>query len=73
MLAWPRLFVFDLLTSMVVHRGLALAKIASKGLAGVASILLMICGAAFASLYIEGNTGRDWSRSTQVISLSYTR
>lgn len=64
--AGPCLFVFDLITLMIIHRGLASMKMAHKGLAGVAAILIMICSAAFASLYIEGNAELNWTRSAEV-------
>jgi hypothetical protein len=66
----PCLFVFDFLVLVIIHLGLASTKIACRGLAGVAAILIMICSAAFASLYIEGNAELNWSRSVEVSFLN---
>jgi hypothetical protein len=62
----PCLFVFDLLTLMVLHWGLASTKSVLRGLASVGAVLIMVCSATFASLYLEGSAELNWSRSVEV-------
>jgi hypothetical protein len=64
--AGPCLFVFDLMTAMVLHLGLASSSVALKGLAGIGCTLILLLGATFASLYFEGNAELNWSRSVGV-------
>jgi hypothetical protein len=58
--------VFDLMTAMVLHLGLASSSVALKGLAGIGCTLILLLGATFASLYFEGNAELNWSRSVGV-------
>jgi hypothetical protein len=64
--AGPCLFVFDLMTAMVLHSGLASSSVALRGLAGIGCTLILLLGATFASLYLEGNAELNWSRSVGV-------
>lgn len=68
--AGPCLFVFDLMTAMVLHLGLASSSVALKGLAGIGCTLIILLSATFASLYLEGNAELNWSRSVGVIPFS---
>jgi hypothetical protein len=67
-LASPFLFTFDLTTLILLHRGLSSSKAAWRVLAGVTSILIAICSAAFASLYFQGNAELQWAQSVEVTS-----
>jgi hypothetical protein len=67
-LASPFLFTFDLMTLILLHRGLSSSRAAWRMLAGVTSILLAICSAAFASLYFQGNAELQWAQSVEVTS-----
>jgi hypothetical protein len=62
----PFLFVFDLITLILLHRAFASKKTAWQIFAGITAISIMSCSAAFASLYIEGNAEINWGRSVEV-------
>ena len=64
--AGPCLFVFDLMTLVILHHGLSSKKLFLKGISGMVTLLIMICSATFASLYLEGNTELNWTRSVEV-------
>lgn len=66
LVAGPCLFVFDLLTLMILHSGFTSAIAILKGVAVLAAALIMVCSATFASLYLEGNAELNWSRSVGV-------
>jgi hypothetical protein len=61
----PCLFVFDLMTLIILHYGLSSSKLLLKGISGIVALLLMVCSATFASLYLEGNTELNWTRSVE--------
>ena len=71
--AGPCLFVFDLMTLMILHSGLASSRLIWKVLATLASFLIILCSATFASLYLEGNAELNWSRSVGVFLLVWLR
>jgi hypothetical protein len=62
----PCLFVFDFITLMIIHKGLASSKRLCNILAGLGSVFIILCSATFASLYIEGNVELNWARSVEV-------
>ena len=64
--ASPCLFIFDFMTILALHRGLS----KYKPIPWIICILLMVCSAAAASLYLEGSAELNWSRSVQVCSLA---
>jgi hypothetical protein len=65
----PCLFVFDLMTLVILHHGFLSKKLFLKGISGIVTLLIMICSATFASLYLEGNTELNWTRSVEVCFL----
>jgi hypothetical protein len=67
LLTGPCLFVFDLITLMMLHWGLTSTKAAYKSVSGIIAVMIMLCSATFASLYIEGNAELNWERSVEVI------
>ena len=64
--AGPCLFVFDLITLVILHHGFSSSKLFLRGISGIVALLIMICSATFASLYLEGNTELNWTRSVEV-------
>ena len=62
----PWLFLFDFITLALLHRLLASSRIASRAVGCVGAVLLTICSAAFASMYIQGNAELNWTRSVEV-------
>ena len=62
----PCLFVFDLMTLVILHHGFSSTKLLLKVISGVVSLLIMVCSAVFASLYLEGNAELNWTRSVGV-------
>jgi hypothetical protein len=65
--AFPFLFVFDVITVVIIYRGLSSKRFLWRALSGWWAFVICCCSAAFASLYIEGNTEMDWSRSIMVL------
>jgi hypothetical protein len=73
--AGPFLFVFDIITLLLLYHGLrAATKRAWRFIAGSAAMFIMGSSAMFGSLYFEGNAELDWGRGVEVklISLSLT-
>lgn len=66
LLTLPSLFVFDVLTLTILHWGLNSALLILRLLAVGGSITLILLSSVFASLYLEGNTELNWSRSVEV-------
>lgn len=66
LVTWPCLFVFDLMTLVILHHGFSSTKLLLKGISGIVSLLIMVCSAVFASLYLEGNAELNWTRSVGV-------
>lgn len=62
----PFLFVFDIITVLLLHRGLASATKICPTLAGVVCILIICCSATFMSLYLEANAEVTWGRIVEV-------
>lgn len=62
----PFLFVFDIITILLQHRGLASANRSWQMLAGFISIVITSCSATFVSLYLEANAEVNWGRSVEV-------
>jgi hypothetical protein len=62
----PCLFVFDVITLLLLHRGLASKSIPCKVVSAFVCLLVLVCGAVFASLYVQGNVELDWTRSVEV-------
>jgi hypothetical protein len=62
----PCLFVFDVITLLLLHRGLLSRFKIINALASLVSVLVMICSAAFASMYVQGNVELNWTRSVEV-------
>src|SRR5277367_1720610 len=62
----PCLFLFDLITLLLLYWGFASRLTIIKLLAALISILVVICSAAFASMYIQGNVELNWTRSVEV-------
>ena len=65
--AWPFLFVFDLITIILLYHGLASRRIAWRITAGVVSILIISLSSIFASLYFEANAELNWGRTAVVL------
>jgi len=63
----PYLFVFDLITLLLLHRGLASRQRAWQILAGFIGLIIISCSATFVSLYLEANAELNWGRSVEVI------
>ena len=64
--AWPFLFVFDLITIILLYHGLASTTPAWRITAGIVAILMISLSAMFASLYFEANAELNWGRSAEV-------
>jgi hypothetical protein len=62
----PFLFVFDLITVILLYRGLASPNRAWQILAGFIGVVITSCSATFVSLYIEANAEVNWGRSVEV-------
>ena len=62
----PCLFLFDLITLLLLYWGFVSRLTIIKLLAALVSILVVICSAAFASMYIQGNVELNWTRSVEV-------
>lgn len=68
----PFLFVFDLITLILLYRGLSSPNRAWQILAGFIGVVITSCSATFVSLYIEANAEVNWGRSVEVSTLSFT-
>jgi hypothetical protein len=66
----PFLFVFDLITLILLYRGLVSPNRAWQILAGFLGVVITSCSATFVSLYIEANAEVNWGRSVEVLSHS---
>jgi uncharacterized membrane protein len=64
--AWPFLFVFDLITIILLYHGLTSTTPARRLTAGIVAILIISLSAIFASLYFEANAELNWTRSAVV-------
>jgi hypothetical protein len=62
----PFVFVFDLITLLLLHRGLSSSNRAWQILAGFIGIVITSCSATFVSLYLEANAEVNWGRSVEV-------
>ena len=62
----PFLFAFDIISLMLLHRGLASAVRAWNILARLLCVLITCCSAAFVSLYLETNTPLNWGQTVEV-------
>jgi hypothetical protein len=62
----PALFAFDILTLAILHLGLNSSRVLSI-LSAIGTIALVLLSSVFASLYLEGNTELNWSRSVEVL------
>ena len=62
----PFLFVFDIITILLQHRGLASVNRSWQILAGFIGIVIISCSATFVSLYLEANAEVNWGRSVEV-------
>jgi hypothetical protein len=64
--ATPCLFVFDMMTLVVLFWGLSSSRQVFRGVAALGAALIMVCSAIFASLYLEGKVELNWSQSFEV-------
>ena len=62
----PCLFLFDLITLLLLHWGFVSRFTIIKLFATLISILVVICSAAFASMFVQGNVELNWTRSVEV-------
>lgn len=62
----PCLFVFDVVTLLLLYRGIVSRFTILRVLSYLVSMLVIICSAAFASMYIQGNVELSWTRSVEV-------
>src|SRR5271170_675530 len=62
----PCLFLFDLITLMLLHWGFVSRFTIIKLFTALVSILGVICSTAFASMYVQGNVELNWTRSVEV-------
>jgi hypothetical protein len=66
----PFLFVFDLVTLVLLRQGLGSAQRGWQILAGLIGTLIISCSATFVSFYLEANAEVNWGRSVEVFPLS---
>ena len=69
-LAYPFLFVFDVVTLVGLHWGLNAVLTSVRILSTLVAFIIISCSAAFASLYFEGNAELNWGRSVEVFIFS---
>jgi hypothetical protein len=62
----PFVFVFDIITLLLLHRGLASASRAWQIFSGIVGLVITSCSATFVSLYLEANAEVNWGRSVEV-------
>jgi len=62
----PCLFVFDLITLLLLYQGMISKFTIFRLSSCLVSLLFMICSAAFASMYVQGNVELNWARSVEV-------
>jgi len=65
----PCLFLFDIITLLILHAGFSSWKRIYHITAYFCAIIIIILCSAFASLYITANTELQWERSFEVLSL----
>ena len=63
----PALFAFDILTLAILHFGLKSSRVILRIPAVIGTVALILLSSVFASLYLEGNTELNWSRSVEVV------
>jgi len=62
----PFLFVFDIITLIILHRVLASKYRVLQIFAGILCIAIISCSATFVASYIETNAAINWGRSLEV-------
>jgi hypothetical protein len=62
----PFVFVFDIITLLLLYRGLGSANLAWQIFAGIVGLVITSCSATFVSLYLEANAEVNWGRSVEV-------
>ena len=62
----PFLFVFDLITLVLLHRALGSKKPTIETCGWCIGLVIIICSASFVSLYVEANAEINWGRSIEV-------
>ena len=65
----PCLFLFDMITLLILHAGFSSRKRIYQTTAYFCAIMIIILCSAFASLYITANAELQWERSFEVLSL----
>lgn len=70
--AGPFLFVFDLITLLFLHQGLASTIRALRLFSSFVALFIMSCSATFVSYYQQANAEVQWGRSVEVFSFSIT-
>lgn len=68
---WPFLFVFDIITLILLHRGLASTNRAYRILASFLGLVITISSATFVSLYLSANAELNWGRSVEVYLIGH--
>ena len=63
----PALFAFDILALAIIHFGLKSSRLVLRIPAAIGAIALILLSSVFSSLYLEGNTELNWSRSVEVV------
>jgi hypothetical protein len=64
--AGPFLFVFDVITLILLYYALASMRIAWRITGSIVAVLIVSLSAMFASLYFEANAEINWGRSVAV-------
>jgi len=62
----PFLFVFDIITLIILHRLLASKHRVVQIFAGILCVVIISCSATFVASYLETNAEVNWGRSLEV-------